>query len=487
MLEKYSELLPQLKFLLCQLENTLIPKIEDCTIVTMVLALKSHLISSKYYSYLQSLKCLIFPHPTTLHSLYGTICLKCELQTYLKTSTANFNNQERNATLHMDEIHVKSEFSYTGGRILGSSTTQNEATNTVLAFMISSLCKKWSTIVRLLPCAKSSAAQILPILHEVIKDIESCNLQIQVICTNNYPLNVNLFKLLSPTSNLETCVPHALGTCRPLYLIFDFVHIIKTVAFQDLQNLFKLEQSSVAKTAHRLTAKSCWPSSLETQNVNLALRIFDDSTSAALTVHGSKYGQVSETAQFISLICKVWKIFNINRPNKDIRLNDELSMPLQSNDIRTPGESSISLKEFLKSFAISEESSDYNIANLDPYNRVYNEEETPIILNTSFIQSLSFISGYCVHSIFKSAFYSKRGITHSSGVRDTEEVSSICSQCLSSLVEEDTLELDVTDPVYGLICSIDRGGLKWPSVPVLEAVGSSTPESKWILVSSISL
>ena len=71
----------------------------------------------------------------------------------------------------MDEIHVKSEFSYTGGRTLGSSTTQNEAANTVLAFMISSLCKKWSTVVRLLPFAKSPAAQILPILHEVIKDV----------------------------------------------------------------------------------------------------------------------------------------------------------------------------------------------------------------------------------------------------------------------------------------------------------------------------
>ena len=131
----------------------------------------------------------------------------------------------------------------------------------------------------------------------------------------------------------------------------------------------------------------------------------------------------------------------------------------------TPGESSISLKKFLKSFSISEESSDDNIVDLDPYNRVFNEEETPIILDTSLIQSLAFIAGYCVHSIFKSALYSKRGITHSSGVSNTEELSSICSQCLSSLVEEDTFELDITDPVYGLICSIDRGGLKWPSAP----------------------
>ena len=41
---------------------------------------------------------------------------------------------------------------------------------------------------------------------------------------------------------------------------------------------------------------------------------------------------------------------------------------------------------------------------------------------------------------------------------------------MNSLIEEDTFDLDVTDPVYGIIFSNDRGGLKCPSVPVLEAV-----------------
>ena len=73
------------------------------------------------------------------------------------------------------------------------------------------------------------AAQILPILYEMIKYVERCNLKIQVICTDNYPLNVNLLKLLSPTSSLETCVPHPLEFSRPLHLIFDFVYIVTTV------------------------------------------------------------------------------------------------------------------------------------------------------------------------------------------------------------------------------------------------------------------
>ena len=98
--------------------------------------------------------------------------------------------------------------------------------------------------------------------------------------------------------------------------MFDFVHIIKTIrnnwinqkdpnrtftfpsfddftlsnssSFEDIRVLYKEEQRSVAKTAHRLTAKSCWPSNLERQNVGLASRIFNDSTSAALQLKRSK-------------------------------------------------------------------------------------------------------------------------------------------------------------------------------------------------------
>ena len=51
-----------------------------------------------------------------------------------------------------------------------------------------------------------------------------------------------------------------------------------------------------------------------------------------------------------------------------------------------------------------------------------------------------------------------------------ERIIRICFRCLSNLCEEDTFDVGVTDPVYGLLFSSDRGGLKWPSGPVLEAV-----------------
>ena len=231
--------------------------------------------------------------------------------------------------------------------------------------MVSSLSKKWSSIVRLLPCANSSAVELFPIIKAVIQDVEACDLFVQVLCTDNYPMNVNIFKLFSPDRILKHTVPHPIDINRSLFLLFDFVHIIKsirnnwlnqkdynktftypnfdqihvsnTAVFEEIRQLYKSDQHAVAKLAPRLTSKACWPSTFEKQNVSLALRIFDGSTAAALNVnHQLRYhlSTNSQTADFISIMCTVWKIFNINTPNKGILLKDEFSIPLTNNDPR---------------------------------------------------------------------------------------------------------------------------------------------------------
>ena len=95
--------------------------------------------------------------------------------------------------------------------------------------MVSSLHKKWSCISRLIPCASISAEYLFPIIKSCILDIESCGLKVQIISTDNYPLNVNLFKLFSPAKQLETSVPHPSDNKRKLFVTFDFVHILKSI------------------------------------------------------------------------------------------------------------------------------------------------------------------------------------------------------------------------------------------------------------------
>ena len=117
---------------------------------------------------------------------------------YLKQATTHFTPQQRNVIVQMDKNHVKSEFTYKAGKVIGSSGNFNEPTRTVLAL---SLHKKWSTIVRLIPCSTTSAGTLFPLVKQIICDIELCNLQVKVLCTDllssNYSQCLKLWMLKS--------------------------------------------------------------------------------------------------------------------------------------------------------------------------------------------------------------------------------------------------------------------------------------------------
>ena len=188
-----SDILPHLQFIFNQLENLLVPKDHRrYNLITLVMSLQSQLISPACYRYLQSLDYISLPHHSTLQRLYSNIGLDSEFTRFLQQSTLDFNNMERSVILQMDEVHVKSEYTYKGGKIIGSAMQPGNPAKTVFAIMVSSLYKKWSTVVRLLPCSKSSASELYPIIRSVINDIENSNLMVEVICTDNYPMNVSL-------------------------------------------------------------------------------------------------------------------------------------------------------------------------------------------------------------------------------------------------------------------------------------------------------
>ena len=95
--------------------------------------------------------------------------------------------------------------------------------------MVSSLYKRWSTIIRLIPCSTTSAEILFPTIKKAICDIELCGLKVQVLCTDNYPLNVSIFKLFSSDKTLSPSVPHPCDSNRTLFLLFDFVHTLKSI------------------------------------------------------------------------------------------------------------------------------------------------------------------------------------------------------------------------------------------------------------------
>ena len=136
-------LLLRLQFILCQLDNVLIAKtMRRNNIETLVLSLECQLISPVCHKYLKSLDCLSLPHLSTLKRLYLNFGLDAEFSNYLKQSITQFNKWDRNVVIQLDEIDVKSTFTYKGGKIIGSSLNPTDPAKTVFAFMVSSLSKR---------------------------------------------------------------------------------------------------------------------------------------------------------------------------------------------------------------------------------------------------------------------------------------------------------------------------------------------------------
>ena len=108
----------------------------------------------------------------------------------------------------MDEIHVKSDLAYKGKKIFAPNLNPR-----IRRELYSRL---WCLV-----CIRNGF--VLPVCYHVhlsllkrsfpsaikscIIDIEHCGLKFQIISTDNYPLNVNLFKLFSLSGRLETKAP----------------------------------------------------------------------------------------------------------------------------------------------------------------------------------------------------------------------------------------------------------------------------------------
>ena len=193
---KYSQdIFNWLQFILCQLENFKLSKNNRrYNVVTLILSLKAQLISSGCYRYLQSLECLSLPHPSTLRRLYSNIGLDTNFIYYLKVASRDFNKFKKRVLVLLNEIHLRSDYTYEGGNIFGSSLIKTNSTipenhfsfgsdraKTVLSFQVTSLFTKWQEIVRLLPCCNAKSPNLLSIAKQIIIDIGKCDLRVIVI------------------------------------------------------------------------------------------------------------------------------------------------------------------------------------------------------------------------------------------------------------------------------------------------------------------
>ena len=275
--------------------------------------------------------------------------------------------------LLMDEIHLKPQMDYKGGNIVGHAYNSNECATSAYVFMVRSLDTQYIDVAHILPVKTMQADALFIFLKSIILKLESIGFEVIGIVSDNNAINKKAVSFFSdpPELKIKYKHPNPDAVNRPLYFLFDTVHLLKCIrnnwlnhreqiikypdfsneleggvaSFSCLKSLHMHEKDNLLKYANKLCLKALYPSNIERQNVKLALHVFNNTTSIALRELGPKLNieYWRETAAFIDIICKWWDIVNVKTLLKGQRLLNRFQEPMTVN--------SQHIVQFLKQFA----------------------------------------------------------------------------------------------------------------------------------------
>ena len=214
--------------------------------------------------------------------------------------------------------------------------------STLLCFMVKSVVGKYKDLVSIYPMSKLTAAKQLECFYEVMTLLRSVLLNVVVISVDNASTYRKFLVDCLCDGELKTHVTDPV-TGQPIFLIFDPVHDLKnvynnfqsgklfdcpsmtsnlpsgcTAHLQHIIDLYNLESVMSLKKAHRLSPAALQPKSIEKTSVKLATSVFCESTRDALQFYASNEHKPewNGTADFISLVVKLWNVMNVKSRTK---------------------------------------------------------------------------------------------------------------------------------------------------------------------------
>ena len=102
---------------------------------------------------------------------------------------------------------------------------------TLLGIMVKCLFTKRKFLAKLIPCAALNTAFQYDIVSKLILDLEASGGRVLAVLNDNNKVNQSYFKLFPGYQQYTpyVCYPFKDDSKRPLFLLYDSVHIIKNI------------------------------------------------------------------------------------------------------------------------------------------------------------------------------------------------------------------------------------------------------------------
>ncbi|XP_042146182.1 uncharacterized protein LOC121835767, partial [Ixodes scapularis] len=328
-------------------------------------------ISPHAYKYVRSSGNIFLPHPATIRSICSSYDMNPQHEhrsstflSYMRKRIFDLDDRQRFVTLMVDEVHIKPFFDYKGGNITGVALNSTEPANSAFVFMLQSITSNFKEVAHIVPVHRADAKFLHKMLGDVICELENIGYRVVCVVSDNNAVNRKAMShfVTPPPKEPRIVYPHPSDPPRPLFFVIDPVHILKCIrnnwlnqqddkvcfyypefeseptrqrrrlraSFETIRDAHNLECEQVLRFGYTPSRKALNPSSIERQNVKLALQIFHESLPHALRALGSKTSlqYCEETASFIEIIVKWWNIMNVKTPCKGMAKRDDFQKPL---------------------------------------------------------------------------------------------------------------------------------------------------------------
>ena len=176
---------------------------------------------------------LVLPSSRHLRQISSNISadVSAESNEYLKTKTKYLKPQELYVNVQLDEIHIRPCVTLKNGRLTGTNE-EGETATSIHCFLISSLLSNNEDVVALVPAKKITAEKLCSLLKSVLKIMTSSGYSVISIITDGNGINKKMFHLIADcpsTTDLPVHITHPYNQERPIFLLFDLVHILKCI------------------------------------------------------------------------------------------------------------------------------------------------------------------------------------------------------------------------------------------------------------------
>ena len=107
---------------------------------------------------------------------------------YLKTRVTQLSTREQKCVLMIDEVYTSARIEYQNGEFVGL-TENGSCAETLLVFMLHSLCSKYKDVVKLIPVSKLTAAEMKTAFDLVMVELHKLSLLVVVVSVDNHIVN----------------------------------------------------------------------------------------------------------------------------------------------------------------------------------------------------------------------------------------------------------------------------------------------------------